>query len=1381
MPSYDDADDDAAPRRAALPQAPTENQQLDADDHYGPIASLEAAGGGAAHLTETDMTTYVKAAVDETSLVGPTIEGFNELVQRGIPKIVTELFRIDISMRNELQGDTPNAEIDHYGILVDFKDAHVGKPVKAEYPSGRTENYYPAQARNSGVSYSGPFRMSARVQITAHYKDGRAETRAADIAPFEVSQFPIMVGSALCHTSGLTREARKQLREDPKDPGGYFVVKGEWSVENLENICFNTGHIHRGIDKEHVRCEFISQPGGAFENSSQIIVRYLLNGQITVEINTVKFQKLQIPFYLIFRMFGMSNDMDILRQVVGDLDSDSPVDRAIIAAVDRALHLAPPIFADLRDEMNRQVIREKLALLLERHVTNRNNYRNNEDAIRYLTNQLQGIMDTAFLPHIGREASYRIRKLRYLGMLLRDMMLVHLDVMPPADRDSLLVKRMHGPGVSIAKSFKAMFNLAVVSSMVQALKSELRTKEFAQLTTRRIQEASRTMVAASSELDRLLVQSLTSGNKVIVVRRRALLNRLASNAIERKNQLNLYSSLRRITAHNASAATKGTERAERIRAVHNTLLGMVCPYHSADTGEKVGMEKQLACTASIATAGDALPLVARLAGDPEMLQLDGVTNEQISREGLSRVFVNGDWVGCCREPWSLVARYRGMRRRGQALAPTTTVAWNLDAGRVEFWLDVGRLVRPLLIVDSNRAAYEAGRRAAHERARAAAGRPPPRGAYREGPDSEFTHGGRSYSLDCALAAVVSKPVERVPVSSLVEGVQLPDAARAASADTAAPVLVTDSGGRTVVLDGLHRLARAAREGLADLPARRITASELRACQTEDPEQPQFVQDVRYTPAHAAAIRRGELTLGDLLREGVVEYVSPEEMEECLLAEDVFQLHKNRNNALRKYTHCDVPQALCGLAALVSPYANHTQPARVTYETNQGRSTCGWYCGSWPFRADQLRFLQYYNQYPLVKTLAADLVTPSGMNTCVAYSTLDGDNQEDSAAVKLGFIQRGGFAGVLFRRETVTTERGESFGTPDATTTHGMRAGASYAKLVDGFVRRGTRVTKGDVLVGRMAKEGAAGSRGTRQGRGASAAAAYVDRSVVYTDDTPATVEDVWETQGPDDVPTVVVKLRYDEMLNIGDKMSSRAGNKGIAAVVLCESDMPYDDGGVAPDIVINPHSVPSRMVIGQKLESYTALICARRGTVVDGTAFRKVNIERLGAQLRALGLRQSGHRRMYHPYTGLPLEMALFVAPTYQQRLQKFVDLNQYAAPSRGPTDALTGQPLDGKRANGGLRFGEMENWVLAAQGLTNLMDRKLRHDSDGRTAHYCRGCGLPADYNRAQGVYSCDECGERADLAAVASTQAALVFHHELRSMGIDVRMNFRPRTFDK
>jgi len=1257
-----------------FPPAPDELGVYDAEALHGPVAALPC------DLEEDDMIAYVAAAIARSRLIGNNLDSFNRLVQEGIQKIVTQMFRIDITTKN-LRTTPANEPIDHFGIVVDFQDAEVKRPAQSAYPMGQTADLYPNQARNTGGVYAAPLLMAAHIELRAHYKDGRVETKAADLPTFEVSQFPVMVGSSRCHTYNLTREALKLLQEDPSEQGGYFIAKGECSVEMLENIRFNSLHVHLGIGREVVRGEFISQPGGAFENSSQVVIRLLPSGALTIEINSMKFQKLQIPFYLFFRMFGMVSDAEIIEQVVGGATAAAEaaaarraaglppapptVEDEIVKLVDRALHHAPPLFEDLRDELDRQVITERLAVHLERFVTNPQSYKNDEEAVRYLTTGLLSILDKDFLPHVGRTAAARGRKLRFLGMLIRKVLDVQQGVTPPTDRDSFVSKRVHGSGVSLAKAFKAMFNHAVIGAMVQALKGELKVMDFAKLTPRRIQEASRTMFTTSADLTRLMVASITSGNKVIVVKRRALLNRVSSNAIERKSPLNLVSSLRRITTNNGAAATKGTVRAEHIRAVHGTATGYICPYHSADTGEKVGMEKQMAVTTDVCDAGEAAPLVNRLLADPAVVRLTQVTNAEVAARRLARVFVNGDWVGCCADPAAFVARYRGLRRRGVGVSPRTTVAWVARTNEVEFWLDVGRITRPLLIVDNNLAAFDAGAQAA---------------------------------------------------------------------------------------------AAARERGEADWARHQV----------------EFVQNVRYTRAHAAALRAGQLTLDGLVAAGVAEWVTPEEMESCLLAEDVAALYRARHNYLRPYTHCEVPQALPGLAAMVSPYANHTQPARITYETNQSRATCSWYCKSWPFRADQLRFFQFYNQFPLVYTLSSSFVTPSGMNTLVGYMPRDGNNQEDSAIVSRGAVQRGLFEGVLFRREVVTLETGEHFGTPDATTTRGMRHGASYRKLVDGFVTPGTRVEKGDVLVGRLYKEAGSGGRG-------AADAAYVDRSLENREDLPGWVSQVWKTQGPDDATFALVKLVYPEQLNIGDKMSSRAGNKSIVAEAVAECDLPYDEDGVRPDILINPHSIPSRMVIGQMHEAFVGLACARTGTSTDGTIFRSMSVERAAARLARLGFRESGHRRMFDPVTGDPLEMAMFVGPTYQQRLQKFVDLNSYAAPTTGPTDPITGQPREGKRSGGSGRLGEMERWVLVAKAATNVLNQKARHDADGRTAFYCRECGRPAAFNAALDIYDCPACQDLADIVAVPSTQASIVFQHELSAMGVDLRARFSPRRFER
>jgi DNA-directed RNA polymerase beta subunit len=1524
------------------------------EEAYGPVA--EVANDG---LTEDDMVSYVSAAADSGGMVNFNIESFNELVDEGIGQIITRLFEIDKVVKNQRDQTEQDKQRESFRIQYRFTDVKVGRPQYGAYPSGEIADLHPNRARLSGLPYSAPLVLGAEVTVTARYQGGREEVRRAEVPPFQVSTLPVMKGCNRCHTWGLTRAACKALEEDPSEPGGYFIAKGqEWMVSLLENIRFNTPHIHRKVlASERVRAEFISQPGGAYENSSQVVLRYMESGQLTFEIQSKLFNRKRIPFYVLFRAFGVANDVDLVEYIAFARPGASagPVESRMREIVGRALHLADPDFEPMRAVNDRREVGLFLGERLLGFVEDPVAYRANAEAERYVLTHFYKNMDEMLLPHLGQTAADRPRKLQFLGLLYHKLLLVELGVTPPADRDSFRIKRAHGAGVSLAKAFKSMFNESVVRPITRALQSELKSTPFEQLTARALKGAFYNPLAATGgDLDRTMQQSIVSGNKSITVRRRPVTNRVSSDSLERKTQLNMLSQARTVVAHNSAGASKQAERADQIRRVHPSYLGYICVSQSADTGEKVGMAKQLALTADVCTAGPVWPLKQRLRGDPELISLDEVTNTRIAREGLARVYLNGEWIGCCARGHAFAARYRRLRRAGRVLEPRATVVWDPLVDEVEFWLDVGRLTRPLLIVDNNLDEYDA-------------------------------------------------------------------ACRAASA--------------------------ARREGAADWQDRKV----------------RFVQNVRFTPEHARALRAGRLDLAALVRAGVAEWITPEEAENCLVAPTLEDLRGARHDVTQRYTHCDVPQAVLGLAALVSPYANHTQPARITYETNQARQTAGWYCYSYPFRADQMRIFQWYNEVPLVRTLAHRYVTPNGLNAVVAYMVYGGENQEDSAIVSRAFVDRGGFTGSFFRYHKVELDgKGEFFGTPDPVATRNLKPNASYEKLEGGFVRVGTRLERGDVIVGRVGRE--------RQGDRHE----LVDRSLVYQKDEPAEVDAVWRPRGANDEEFALVRLRYERPLVVGDKLcltpehevlstrgwvpvaevgfrdevacleegglvyrrplelhaydhagdvyvveggvnqrvtldhrmyverragagfelvparelvgeaarcgykrsaanaqpgsrayaladgttlpmgdwlrllglhlgrmaspdsapcggsyvaacgvlglgcvgaderleprhpaardalrqaeerlicraglppyvwgagqeqaatllralqeaggdpfvtdqrvladdltrlalhagrsadlggslprlrvsfapaeapaavereavehyegkvhcltvpghvlyvrrngvpswtgnSSREGNKSITASLLPQSDMPYTEDGLRPDIIINPHSVPTRMIVGQMIETLAGQLCARRGRVTDGTAFRKIDPEAMREELAAAGLRHSGLSRLYNGRTGEPFDAAIFIGPTTYQRLQKFVADDSYAVGSRGPTDALTGQPLDGKKANGGMKLGEMENWVLSAHGAGHTMNEKLREDSDGRTLHLCRRCGQPAVYNAAREIHRCLECGEKADFAAVDSCRASIAFQHELRSANVRLKTWPTPRRFER
>ena len=1222
-------------------------------------------------LAENDFQVYLAAAVDGEGLVGHNIRSYNHLADDGFSQILTDLFQVENTVV-DLRDSTPEDRDRHaIKIAFSFHDVEMGTPTYSVFPLGKTKSLYPNEARINRRTYAAQLFMGAELVLTAYYKNRVEEVKRVTIPRFAAAPIPVMVGSNRCHTWNLTREARKGLQEDPNESGGYFLAKGgEWVVDWLENIAFNALHVFRRMaPKERARSDFISQPGGVFENSSQVIIRLMASGALTIEINSTKFSKSKIPFYILYRILGMTSDAEILETIVYDPESTAPVTRHMVQVVDRALAHEDPTYASLRYEIDREKLTKAMAVRLSRFVTNTTNFRSNEHAQQYLNENLLTILDRVFFPHMGRDDQSRHRKLRFLGMCIHKTLLVDGEILPPTDRDSLVNKRMHGAGTSIAKAFKTQFNSSVIQPVFRALKRLVRTEPFEQLTSAAITGAF-TQPINTSDLARTMEQALTSGNKTIVIRRRCVANRVSTQALERKNTTNYISALRTVSAHSGgSPVSKQTERADMMRRVHPTYPGFICVAKSAE-GEMVGMKKELAISATLVEAGDALPLLRRLEVDPQVIPLDRVEARDIERKALAMVFVDGYWVGCTTDAPGLVTRYRELRREGRVVDPRASIVWHPITDDVEFLLDVGRMARPLLIVDNNLAAYD---------------------------------------------------------------------------------------------EGCRRAWEAAKRGESDPDRHRV----------------QFVQNTRFVPAHAAGLKAGTLSLEDLRAEGVLEWITPNEAANCLLAPSIRVLRAARHDVVQRYTHLDVEAAIFGITAHLSPFGNHTQPARVTYETNQARQAAGWYCSAFPFRVDKNRFFQHYVEAPLVRTIAYNWLVPNGLNAVVAYMVSGGYNQEDSAILSSAFIQRGAFAGAYFKTELAELEKGEKFGNPDMTATKNLKPNASYAKLVDGFVTVGAQVSKGDVLIGRFAAIQTGGRRKERNAEARSDGYEFLDRSIVYHSNEPATVVDVAHPRGPNDTEFGLVRLRYHRPLDVGGKLSSRSGNKSITALLLPPADMPYTEDGVTPDLIINPHSIPSRMVIGQMIETSLGQVCQEQGVVTDGTSFRPISVEDVAAELAAVGLRHNGRTRLFNGATGEHYDAAIFVGPTFHQRLQKFVEDDEYSVGAIGPTDALTGQPLEGRSARGGLRLGEMEAWVLHSHGASMATMEKMFRDSDGRKCALCRNCGLAAIYNPEQGYYRCNTCKERADIVGVDGCKASQAFQHEVRTANVVMEITPRPREF--
>jgi DNA-directed RNA polymerase beta subunit len=1252
-------------------------------------------------LTDADMISFIDAAVSHFTLVGHNIKSFNELLSSGIPKIITEMFRIDKPVQNERMNITEDIKTyTSFNIRIRFSNVKIHKPTYATFVTGNITDLWPNKARNGGGLYAGPLTLAAHITLEANRTTGGVEKHEVDIPDMEIASIPIMIKSDCCHTANKTKEILKRMEEDPNEQGGYFITKSkEYAIELLESTRFNSLHVHLAIKKkEFVRGEFISQPGNPFQNSSQIIIRYNVNQTVTFEFKSTRLKEgVKIPFYLIYRIFGMTSDEEITKTILFDIDDDSAITKNMSNIIETALHLTDKTYAALKDVIEVPEIIKTLAQKLSQFTIRGTD----ETAIQQLNESFISVLDNMILPHIGTTAETRLTKLRYIGLLIHKTLLVHLNVLKPTDRDSFKIKRVHGSGISISRAFKTQFNHAIVRPLLQRFASELKNKPFSEITSSVMSETFKSAVKVA-DLVRNMESAITAGNKTVVIRRQIVKNRISSQILERKNYLNVISTLRTITSHNATSTSKQTERADLMRRVHASFPGYICVSQSAPEGESVGMRKQLAITASVCTAGDADAFKVFLLSDPDVYKLDEVASEQMLHENLPRILLNGEWIGFCKTlAYQFVKKYRLLRREGKVVGRYTTISLDVLLNEIEFWLDTGRLVRPLLIVDNNIDQVDATH-----------------GAYEGGSKETPSTKDEDGSKETPSTKDEDESKETPSTKDEDESKETP------------------------------------------------SASSTKTQTTE------FCQNIRFTLEHARKICNGEITMDDLVMEGIAEFITPEEEENCYIAESIVKLREDKHNILTQYTHCEIPQAIFGLASLISPFGNHTQPPRITFESQQSRQTCGWYAMSFPWRVDTNKFWQIYNEYPLIKTLSHHYVMPNGSNTIIAYTTAKGDNLEDSVIACQASLDRGLFAGAFYRYGKVALERGERFAAPNAAVTKNIKPNASYAKLdVDGFIKIGTIVQKGDVVIGIIAEIEKTEDDSKFK---------FVDKSQIYSYSEPAIIDMVSKPVGANDDHYGIVRYRSVRPLIIGDKMASRSGNKSIVAAVLSQSDMPYTKSGLTPDLIVNPHSFPSRMTIGQMLETSLAKVCAQKGCIADGTTFLPIEYADIGKQLVSLGFRYNGCETMYSGETGTYFDAAIFIGPTYEQRLLKFVIDDKYSVAGTGPTDATTGQPLKGKNIGGGLRIGEMELWCLESHGTMFNSYEKMSIHSDGRKIYVCRNCGDLAIYNREQDIYRCPNCKEMAEIVAFDSKKTASVFMEEVMASNIKMMLGMQQRTFE-
>ncbi|KAJ3181120.1 DNA-dependent RNA polymerase II [Gaertneriomyces sp. JEL0708] len=537
---------------------------------------------------------------------------------------------------------------------------------------------------------------------------------------------------------------------------------------------------------------------------------------------------------------------------------------------------------------------------------------------------------------------------------------------------------------------------------------------------------------------------------------------------------------------------------------------------------------------------------------------------------------------------------------------------------------------------------------------------------------------------------------------------------------------------------------------------------------------------------------------DLISEGMVEYLDTEEEETVMIAMDADDLKRVREGGehrddagqerdvtvrlkstaayARNYTHCEIhPSMILGVCASIIPFPDHNQSPRNTYQSAMGKQAMGIYLTNYQLRMDTMANILFYPQKPLATTRAMEYLhfreLPAGQNAIVAIATYSGYNQEDSLIMNQSSIDRGLFRSMYYRVYMDTEKKGimasETFEKPTRDTCLRLKHG-TYEKIdEDGLITTGVRVSGEDIIIGKTVpiKEDSA-EMGQR-----TAEHTKRDASTPLKSTESGIVDQVMVTTNEAGYKFVKVRIRSVRVPQMGDKFASRHGQKGTVGITYRQEDMPFTAEGVSPDLVVNPHAIPSRMTIGHLVECLLSKLATLTGIEGDATPFTDVTVEQISSALEKYGYQKRGLEVLYNGHTGRKLQAQVFFGPTYYQRLKHMVD-DKIHSRARGPVQILTRQPVEGRSRDGGLRFGEMERDCFIAHGAAQFLKERLFDASDAYRIHVCDRCGLMAIADLKKNKYECRVCKNTTAISQVHMPYAAKLLFQELMAMNIAPRL---------